>query len=103
VWLSNIPPLKVITLKQERSVKMSLQDEIKNFMAQFLEQVPEDIQKVMQEEAERLAQSGIVEKSLKSGDKAPTFTLSNIFGKDISSQVLLSRGPLVVSFYRGGW
>jgi hypothetical protein len=87
----------------ERSKKMSLREDIENFMAQFLQQVPEDIQKVMQEEAERLAQSGIAEKSLKAGDKAPQFSLPNIFGKDISSQALLARGPLVVSFYRGGW
>jgi hypothetical protein len=87
----------------ERSKKMSLRADIQNFMAQFLQQVPKDIQKVMQEEAERLAQSGIAEKSLKAGDKAPTFSLPNIFGKDISSQALLARGPLVVSFYRGGW
>jgi hypothetical protein len=87
----------------ERSVKMSLREDIQNFIAQFLKQVPEDIQKLMQEEGERLAQSGIAEKSLKAGDKAPTFSLPNIFGKDISSQALLTRGPLVVSFYRGGW
>jgi len=82
---------------------MSLREDIQKFLAQFLKQVPEDIQKVMEEEAERLAQSGIDEKSLKAGDKAPTFSLPNIFGKDISSQALLARGPLVVSFYRGGW
>ena len=72
-------------------------------MAQFIKQVPEEIQKVMQEEAEHLAQSGIAEKSLKTRDKAPSFSLPNIFGKDISSQALLARGPLVVCFYRGGW
>jgi len=82
---------------------MSLREDIQNFMAQFLKQVPEDIQKVMQEEAERLAQSGIAEKSLKAGDQAPRFSLPNTFAKDISSRALLSRGPLVVSFYRGGW
>jgi hypothetical protein len=84
-------------------MKVNLREDIENFMAQFLKQVPADIQKIMQEEAERLAQSGIAKKSLKAGDKAPTFSLSNILGKEISSQVLLARGPLVVSFYRGGW
>jgi len=82
---------------------MSLRDDIQNFMTQFIKQVPENIQKVMQEEAERLAQSRIAEKSLKAGDKAPIFSLPNISGKEISSQALLARGPLVVCFYRGGW
>jgi hypothetical protein len=82
---------------------MSLREDIQNFMSQFLKQVPEDMQKVMQEEADHLAQSGIAEKSLKTGEKAPAFSLPNVFGKEISSQALLARGPLVLSFYRGGW
>lgn len=82
---------------------MSLQQEIQNFVNQFLTQVPQDIQKVMQEEAERLVCSDLVEKALKAGDKAPAFSLPNIHGAMVSSLELLSRGPLVVNFYRGGW
>jgi hypothetical protein len=82
---------------------MSLRDDIQDYMAQFLQKVPKDIQKIMQEEAERLAQSGIAEKSLKLGDKAPGFSLPDIQGHLIASETLLGRGPLVISFYRGGW
>lgn len=82
---------------------MSLRDDIQSYMAQFLQKVPKDIQKVMQEEAERLARSGIVGKSLKVGDKAPPFSLPDTRGRLIASETLLGRGPLVVSFYRGGW
>jgi hypothetical protein len=82
---------------------MSLRQEIEKFMTQFIAHVPEDIQKVMQEEAERLAQSGIAGKALKAGDKAPVFSLPNVQGAIVSSAELLSKGPLVVSFYRGGW
>lgn len=82
---------------------MSLRQEIDDFMTQFIAQVPEDIQKVMQEEGERLAHSGIAEKALKTGDKAPVFSLPNVKGVMVSSAERLSNGPLVVSFYRGGW
>jgi peroxiredoxin len=50
-----------------------------------------------------LRKSGAVDQTLKSGAKAPTFTLKNQNGEDVSSSDLLSRGPLVVSFTRGGW
>lgn len=82
---------------------MSLKEEIAKFMQQFLDQVPAKVQTIMEEEANRLAQSGIAEKSLNVGDKAPAFSLPNASGKIVASTALLSRGPLLVSFYRGGW
>jgi hypothetical protein len=82
---------------------MSLREDIQNFMEQFLTQVPPDIQKTMREESEQLANSGIADNCLKVGDKAPMFSLPNGFGQLITSEALLWRGPLVVSFYRGGW
>jgi hypothetical protein len=82
---------------------MSLRQEIEKFMTKFITQVPEDIKKVMQEESDRLAQSGIAAKALQAGDKAPVFSLPNVEGAMVSSAERLSKGPLVVSFYRGGW
>jgi hypothetical protein len=82
---------------------MSLKEEIAKFMQQFLDQVPTAVKNTMEAEAERLAQSGIAEKSLNVGDKAPAFSLPNGAGKTVASADLLSKGPLVVSFYRGGW
>ena len=40
---------------------------------------------------------------IKENAKAPEFTLAGIGGKTVSSTELLSRGPLVLSFYRGKW
>jgi peroxiredoxin len=50
-----------------------------------------------------LESSGIIEKVLKKGDQAPGFTLSDHNGQAFTSEQLLARGPLIVSFYRGGW
>ncbi len=50
-----------------------------------------------------LIQSGIAEKSLRVGDKAPDFALPNVQGKTVKLSELLSRGPVVVAFYRGEW
>jgi hypothetical protein len=82
---------------------MSLKEELDKFLAQFQKDVPEEVRTIITTESERLAQSGIADQSLKVGDKAPAFSLSNGAGKTVSSNDLLSKGPLVVSFYRGGW
>jgi len=48
-------------------------------------------------------EAGIAERALAVGDRAPDFALPDASGAIVSSSELLSRGPLVVSFYRGGW
>ena len=82
---------------------MSLEKDINDFKAQIMKDVPKEILKTMETAGKQLAQSGIVDKSLKVGDRAPSFTLPNVKGEPISSVTLLAKGPLVVSFYRGGW
>lgn len=37
------------------------------------------------------------------GSKAPDFTLPNANGESVTLSKLLEKGPVVVSFYRGGW
>ena len=82
---------------------MSLKADIDNLIAQSSERIPPEIQGLMAADTERLKQSGIEDNSLKAGDKAPSFTLPNAKGEQISSADLLAKGPLVLSFYRGGW
>ena len=58
----------------------------------------------LQRKASReLAQSGILERVLKSGDQAPDFTLPNAVGIPVTLSKALAHGPVVVSFYRGIW
>ena len=58
---------------------------------------------VRAEKTDDLARSGLAEKSLKIGDKAPDFDLPNANGKSVRLSDLLQKGPVVVAFYRGGW
>lgn len=48
-------------------------------------------------------QSGKLNMVPKVGDLAPSFVLPDDKGNMVSSEVLLQRGPLIVSFYRGDW
>jgi len=57
----------------------------------------------MRQATRNLAASGIVGESVGAGDRAPRFSLPNAKGETVSSADLLAKGPLVVSFYRGGW
>ncbi|MFQ5675781.1 MAG: peroxiredoxin-like family protein [bacterium] len=82
---------------------MSLKQEIEKAQQESMKQIPEDTLKTLIAATERLVQSGLTNKSLRKGDKAPSFTLPNAAGNPVNSSKLLNDGPLVVSFYRGGW
>lgn len=51
----------------------------------------------------RLAQSGLADHALRAGQRAPDFVLADATGRPVDSKTLRSRGPLVISFYRGAW
>jgi|GEM_PF-126105 len=55
------------------------------------------------QEVAELSHSGLVERSLQVGDRAPNFTLPDANGNSVELQQLLQSGPVVVSFYRGMW
>jgi len=65
--------------------------------------VPPATQAINDRVTEELKSSGIVERVLARGAKAPEFTLPDADGKLVSSRDLLARGPLVISFFRGRW
>jgi hypothetical protein len=50
-----------------------------------------------------LEASGLPNKALKVGDRAPQLSLFNQDHGEVNSADLLRQGPLVVSFFRGHW
>lgn len=52
---------------------------------------------------EAVRKSGVPDKALKVGDRAPDFTLPDATGKTVKLSELLSHGPVVVTWYRGAW
>src|SRR5262245_43042154 len=63
----------------------------------------EDIRRGYEALVTQLAASGMTEASLKAGDNIPEFELPSVEGRLVRSEELLGRGPLVLSFFRGGW
>ncbi|WGS19945.1 MULTISPECIES: peroxiredoxin-like family protein [unclassified Bradyrhizobium] len=50
-----------------------------------------------------LRKTDVASRALRIGDAAPDFLLPDVHGRLRSSERLRGEGPLVVSFYRGGW
>jgi hypothetical protein len=65
--------------------------------------VPPEIREAMPSADVELAASGITPRAVKAGDRAPDFRLPDARGGHVRLRDLLAKGPVVVSFYRGGW
>jgi peroxiredoxin len=50
-----------------------------------------------------LEASGLTKSALQVGQQIPEFNLPDATGNMVSSATLLAKGPLLISFYRGGW
>ena len=59
--------------------------------------------KIYAEGIEDVKNSGILEKALNVGDKAPNFTLNNATNNPVSLYDELENGPVILTWYRGGW
>ena len=64
---------------------------------------PHEVIETMHRATAELKATGIEDRALKAGDRAPSFALFNQDHVQVSSADLLQQGPLVVSFFRGHW
>lgn len=82
---------------------MSLQDQIAEYKAAFVKKAPLEVQELMKQATKNLAETGIVDKAPKVSEKLPAFSLPNQKGETVNLEDLLAKGPVVMTFYRGGW
>jgi hypothetical protein len=80
-----------------------LQAQIREMQQQVFPKIPKEILDVFEKTTAELIQTGIAERALHEGTKAPDFTLPNATGQLVRFADLLAKGPAVVTFYRGGW
>jgi peroxiredoxin len=69
----------------------------------FVSALPEDEKQVVTESFAALQASDVAASAVVAGDTAPDFTLPNATGRPVTLQNKLQRGPVILSFYRGGW
>lgn len=82
---------------------MSLFEQLSAYEAKVFAGMPEDMKKLFRDVIAGFITSGIDAQALKVGETVPDFELPNHRGKMVRLSELLSAGPLVISFYRGGW
>ena len=81
----------------------SLADRIGETVKSFMSALPENEAQITAGSFEKLYASNIAENAIVAGDIAPDFTLPNITGDPVTLYRALNSGPVVLSFYRGGW
>jgi peroxiredoxin len=82
---------------------MTLRDELRAMYESGRQRLPAEVREIMKRNADELAASGLAERALGVGDRAPRFTLPSATGRRLSLDELLAEGPVVLTFYRGAW
>jgi peroxiredoxin len=65
--------------------------------------IPADITRLMDKATAELIQSKLADQVAGVGSEAPGFSLPNATGQQVTLSQMLTRGPVVISFYRGVW
>jgi peroxiredoxin len=82
---------------------MSLKEQLAEYRAGWYKRVPPERQAIMQRHIDQLRRGAIAHTMLKVGDRAPAVVLKNVNGETVDVSMLLKDGPVIVTFYRGGW
>lgn len=81
----------------------TLKSELDAKKAAFENKASEDKKKIYAEGLESLIKSGILNSAKNNGESAPDFKLKNAKGEEVSLSSYLKKGPVVLTWYRGGW
>lgn len=81
----------------------TLAEQTQETVEAFIGGLPEEVQQTVGGVMQRLMSSNITDNASNVGDKAAEFRLPNVKGGDSALSELLESGPVVLSFYRGGW
>ncbi|SEB36787.1 Peroxiredoxin [Tenacibaculum sp. MAR_2009_124] len=82
---------------------MNLIEELKAKKEASLKVIPEEKLVIMAQSTQNLKNKNISDKALKVGDSVNNFELPNALGNKVRLEDSLSKGSVVISFYRGGW
>jgi peroxiredoxin len=83
---------------------MTFQAELDSFRAAWEARVGDAVATLVAGDIEDLRGSGILDRTARAGDAFPTgTTLLDAAGRLFDLGALVARGPVVVTFYRGGW
>ncbi len=82
---------------------MGLQDKLNRLKESSKAKMPKEALEIMHRATDDLKNSGILDRTVKVGQKAPDFTLANTENQEVNLYALLAKRPVVLSWYRGKW
>ena len=82
---------------------MSLEQELASFKAEFSRTAPAGRAALYEVKIEELRADFALASAVGVDEAAPDFALPNAAGKSIVLKELLRSGPVILTFYRGGW
>ena len=91
---------KIINLKGQI---MNLTEELTATKQSFHENVPPEAWDIMERSTKELLNQHLSQNALTVGDTIPSIVLPNANNKSVSIESYLDKGPIILSFYRGGW
>ena len=82
---------------------IKVQDILDKKKAEFSAKAPEKKKSDYERGIQLVRDSGVEKAAKQVGDKAPNFVLPNALGEDVTLYSLLKDGPVILTWYRGGW
>ncbi|MEM6915745.1 MAG: peroxiredoxin-like family protein [Verrucomicrobiota bacterium] len=95
--------LVLVTAVSLNGEEPDLQATIEARKAEFRSEAPPEKIAAYAEGIEAVVRAKTVEGALQVGDDAPDFVLPNVRGEDTRLSDQLAKGPVVLTWYRGGW
>ncbi len=81
----------------------TLSEQLAEYRAGWMDRVPAERRAAMERHIAYLTEAGAGRRALQVGGQAPAVVLPDVHGKMLDVATLLAKGPVVVTFYRGGW
>lgn len=81
----------------------TLKETLDQRKAVFNEKASDEKKRIYAEGIAAVENIGITRSAKQVGDKAPDFTLTDALGKQIQLSARLKDGPVILTWYRGGW
>ena len=82
---------------------MGLEQQLDAFKTEFARTAPAGRAALYTAKIEELRAGFVLEQAVGRGDQVPDFTLPDAHGNPVTPSELLQLGPVIVTFYRGGW
>ncbi len=82
---------------------MNLTEDLRNLTEKARSDQPSRVVDAFERSITNLSRSGVSDRALEVGDRAPDFNLPSCRGQHVRLSDRIAQGPVVLSFYRGSW